>query len=67
MNGKRFAMCAAVLALASVGTSHAAPRMVIPESTFDFGFVPQHSVVSHVFWLMSEGDDTLKILNVNPG
>lgn len=49
------------------GLANAVPRLTIDESSFDFGFAPQHSKVSHVFWLKSTGDDTLKILNVKPG
>jgi len=44
-----------------------APRLVIAESEFDFGYVPQNSKISHVFWLKSAGDDSLKILKVVPG
>jgi hypothetical protein len=44
-----------------------APRLTIPESSFDFGYVPQNSSISHEFWLYSEGDDSLKILKVIPG
>lgn len=49
------------------GSAFAVPRLTIDESNFDFGYAPQHSKVSHVFWLKSTGDDTLKILNVRPG
>lgn len=45
----------------------AAPRMVIPENSFDFGFVPQQAKVSHTFWLKSEGTDMLKITKIVPG
>lgn len=45
----------------------AAPRLIIPETEFNFGFVPQNSTVAHEFWLKSAGDDTLKILAVKPG
>ena len=45
----------------------AAPRLTIPESAFNFGYVPQNSKISHVFWLYSTGDDSLKILKVVPG
>jgi hypothetical protein len=48
-------------------TAESAPRMTLPESSFNFGFVPQNSTVSHVFWLHSTGDDTLRVLNVKPG
>ncbi len=54
-----------VLGIFSIATAQ--PKMAIPESAFDFGYVPQHSKISHVFWLHSTGTDTLKILNVRPG
>ncbi len=50
-----------------VGIANAAPHLTIKEASFDFGFVPQHSKISHVFWLYSTGDDTLKITKVLPG
>lgn len=49
------------------GSALADPAITIPESVFDFGYVPQHSKISHVFWLFSTGTDTLKILKVKPG
>jgi hypothetical protein len=45
----------------------AVPKLYIEDPTFDFGFAPQQSKISHTFWLKSVGDDTLKILRVNPG
>jgi hypothetical protein len=45
----------------------AEPKLSIPEPEFDFGYVPQHSVIAHVFWLHSTGTDSLKIVNVRPG
>jgi hypothetical protein len=45
----------------------AAPRLVLPEVEFDFGFSPQNSSISHFFWMKSAGDDTLKILDIIPG
>ncbi len=53
--------------LTVAGASLAAPRLTIEESTFNFGYVPQHSKVSHHFVLRSTGDDTLKIIKVVPG
>jgi len=44
-----------------------APLLHLPEKEFDFGYVPQNSKVSHVFWLYNNGDDTLKIKKVIPG
>lgn len=49
------------------GAASAAPTLVIPNETFDFGFVPQQSEISHEFWLYSVGDDSLRILKVVPG
>ncbi len=48
-------------------TLMSAPLMDIPEKEFDFGYCPQNSKVSHVFWLHNRGDDTLKIEKVVPG
>jgi hypothetical protein len=50
-----------------IGSASATPRMTISESTFNFGYAPQNSKISHDFWLYSTGDDTLKILKVKPG
>ena len=60
-------LVAFVLVVYGAGNVDAAPRMEIPETVFDFGYVPQHAKVSHDFWLKSIGDDTLKILKVVPG
>ena len=49
------------------GSAFGAPQLKLGETAFDFGFVPQHSKVSHTFWLYSTGDDELKILKVVPG
>lgn len=56
-----------ILALLLAAQVLAVPKMVIPNDTFNFGFAPQSAKVSHVFWLKSVGDDTLKILDVKPG
>ncbi len=56
-----------LLLLVAVNGVMAAPRLLIKESSFDFGYAPQNSKVSHKFWLYSTGDDTLKILKVVPG
>ena len=45
----------------------ALPKMFLPEDSFDFGFAPQDSKISHVFWIKSVGEDSLKILSVKPG
>ena len=43
------------------------PQLTIYDSEFDFGIVPQHSKITHDFWLHSTGTDTLRILKINPG
>ncbi|RKX22238.1 MAG: hypothetical protein DRP51_02780 [Candidatus Zixiibacteriota bacterium] len=60
-------MLTVIFTMGLFGTALADPAMTIPESVFDFGYVPQHSKISHVFWLHSTGTDTLKILKVKPG
>lgn len=42
-------------------------KIEIPQTTFNFGFVPQNSSISHVFWVRSVGEDTLRIVDVRPG
>ncbi len=55
------------LALLAAISVVAAPRMEMSEMEFDFGYVPQNSEISHVFWLYNRGDDILKIDKVVPG
>jgi hypothetical protein len=45
----------------------ALPKMYLPQEEFNFGFVPQDSKVSHVFWIKSVGEDSLIIISVKPG
>jgi hypothetical protein len=54
-------------AILLAASSPATPRLVLGETTFNFGAVPQNSKVSHVFWLHSAGEDTLQILKVVSG
>ncbi len=56
-----------LVVLLMLGTAFAAPRLTIPETDFNFGNVPQNAKISHIFWLHSTGDDSLKILKVVPG
>ena len=53
--------------LTLLATAQAAPRLVIDDAEFNFGYVPQNSKISHIFWLRSVGDDSLKILKIVPG
>lgn len=43
------------------------PKVLIPESKWDFGLIPASSVVSHYYLIKNMGTDTLKIENVKPG
>lgn len=42
-------------------------RLHLPETSFDFGYIPNDSRVTHVYKLMSVGEQPLKILRVKPG
>jgi hypothetical protein len=37
------------------------------DSLFNFGYAPQQSHISHVFWLHNGYDDSLRIISVSPG
>ena len=45
----------------------AEPQLSIPDAVFNFGYAPQNSTITHVFWLHSTGTDSLKIIKVSPG
>lgn len=64
----RLALIVTLLALMVAASALlAAPRLVIPETIFNFGYVPQNAKISHDFWLYSKGEDSLHILKVVPG
>lgn len=44
-----------------------APKMVLKEQGFDFGEVKQGEVITHTFEVLNQGNEMLKIENVNPG
>jgi hypothetical protein len=67
MNRKLIIIGLLVLVFILSNSILAAPRLTIKESIFKFGFAPQNSKISHVFWLYSTGEDSLKILKVVPG
>ncbi|MCH7691340.1 MAG: DUF1573 domain-containing protein [candidate division Zixibacteria bacterium] len=58
---------AAMIMFSAASSLVAGPNLYIPEPTFNFGKIPQRATVSHTFWLISDGDDTLRITNVVPG
>jgi hypothetical protein len=43
------------------------PKLLIPQTIFDFGNVPPQSIISHYYLVKNVGDDTLKIQEVKPG
>jgi hypothetical protein len=47
--------------------SLAGPQMSVPVTHWDYGNVPQNSILTHDYWIRNIGNDTLKILDVKPG
>jgi hypothetical protein len=43
------------------------PKLLIPETVFDFGYAPPTSAISHYYLVKNVGTDTLKIEKVRPG
>ncbi len=43
------------------------PKLLIPQTMFDFGYVPPQSKISHYYLVKNVGEDTLKIEKVKPG
>jgi len=43
------------------------PKVLIPETMWDFGLIPTGNVVSHYYLIKNVGTDTLKIEKVRPG
>jgi hypothetical protein len=43
------------------------PKLLIPQTMFDFGYVPPQSVISHYYMVKNVGEDILKIEKVKPG
>jgi hypothetical protein len=48
------------------GDSAKEPRVRVADEIFDFGFAPQKSLMSHVFWLKNAGGQTLEITKLIP-
>lgn len=42
-------------------------RILLRELDFDFGYVPQGGIISHSFWLLNVGTDTLEIIKIKAG
>lgn len=58
---------ALMLLMLTAATIQAEPKLTFSEAEFNFGYVPQHATVSHVFWLYSSGDQPLNITKIVPG
>ena len=43
------------------------PKLLIPQTMFDFGYVPPQSKISHYYLVKNVGEDMLKIEKVKPG
>jgi hypothetical protein len=56
-----------LVGLLAASAAWAGPAIETPNAEFNFGKVAQRAVVSHIFWIKSVGDDTLRITKVLPG
>lgn len=63
----RLSVIVSLIALSVCSAISAGPVLTMSEERFDFGFVPQHSFVSHKFLLKSTGDTTVQITRIVPG
>lgn len=52
-----------------IGDSHVyiGPIQESSPATFDFGYVPQYSEISHVYWLHNRSFEPVEIISVRPG
>ena len=64
-------ICIALLSLysypAAAQEARRGPKIVLKEREFDFKEVMEGEVVEHVFKVLNQGDETLKIIRVRPG
>ena len=53
----------------STGDNHVYFASIPDDSVVDFrwGYAPQNSKITHIFWLHNTGEDSLEILSVVPG
>ena len=66
---KRITICIVtlILGISITASIKAEPKVKIQESSFDFGYAPQGSKLSHKYWIHSTGSEDLKITKVVPG
>lgn len=53
-----------LLGLRLVSDADAAPKVALPETTFDFGMIQEGEKVTHVFTIVNAGDEPLQIMEV---
>lgn len=62
---KRAALLGAILFAPQMAIADS--KILVEDTTFNFGLSPQKSKLSRVFWLKSVGEDTLHIFRILPG
>jgi len=67
-------LCLALAVLIAIGavlflphSKAGPPKISLSETLWNFGRTPQHSSVSHTFWIKNIGGDTLRIIKVKSG
>ena len=60
-------ICIALVCLFVTSQVQAGPKAEVSNNTFDFGYAPQNSKLTHKYWVHSTGDEDLQILKVVPG
>ena len=48
-------------------TTPSKAKIATDMTEFEFGWIPSDSYVSHTYWFYSRGEDSLRIISVNPG
>jgi hypothetical protein len=63
----RKVLLTAIFACLPLTAAIATPKIVVPETHWDYGNVPQNATLSHDYVVKNVGDDTLRITDVKPG
>lgn len=63
----RNVLLTAIFAALPLTVAVATPKIVVPETHWDYGNVPQNATLSHDYVVKNVGDDTLRITDVKPG
>lgn len=62
-----FMILFASMGVAQSRPNQAGPQAMVLDAVGDFGILPQHSEVSHVFWLRNRGQAPLTVEKIKPG